>query len=72
MNTAQYSQSVCGKSITISYNGNTAVASVEDECPGCSYGSLDMSEGLFTHFAVGPFLKPSYLGSHVLMRDGVE
>ncbi len=23
-----------------------------DECPGCGYGDLDFSQGLFEHFAV--------------------
>ncbi|KAL7422300.1 hypothetical protein Q5752_002946 [Cryptotrichosporon argae] len=41
----------CFKSITISYNGKTAVAEIMDECPSCSYGDLDLSEGLFDHFA---------------------
>ncbi|KAK4683399.1 hypothetical protein P7C73_g6874, partial [Tremellales sp. Uapishka_1] len=55
-NTAQFASSQypapnCGKSITISYNGKTATATIEDECPTCDYGSLDMSRGLFDHFA---------------------
>ncbi|ORY33786.1 RlpA-like double-psi beta-barrel-protein domain-containing protein-containing protein [Naematelia encephala] len=41
----------CGRSITISYNGKTAVATIQDECPTCDYGGLDMSRGLFDHFA---------------------
>ncbi|ORX39829.1 RlpA-like double-psi beta-barrel-protein domain-containing protein-containing protein [Kockovaella imperatae] len=41
----------CGKMITISYNGNTAVAQIADECPSCPYGGLDLSQGLFEHFA---------------------
>ncbi|KAK8869847.1 hypothetical protein IAR55_000415 [Kwoniella newhampshirensis] len=61
-NSAQYGGGYpgpnCGKSITISYNGKTAVATIQDECPTCPYGGLDMSRGLFDHFAsedVGQF-----------------
>jgi hypothetical protein len=62
LNTAQYGSGSpgpeCGKSITISYNGNTATATIADECPSCGYGDLDFSQGLFEHFAstdVGQF-----------------
>ena len=55
-NSAQFGSSYpspnCGKSITISYNGVTGVATIADECPSCGYGDLDMSRGLFDHFAV--------------------
>lgn len=39
----------CGQTVTITNNknGNTQSAQVADLCPGCSYGSLDMSTGLF-------------------------
>ncbi|KAJ6547382.1 hypothetical protein B0H19DRAFT_1165314 [Mycena capillaripes] len=37
--------------IEITYNGNTAQAQVVDECPGCPWGALDFSRGLFDHFA---------------------
>lgn len=40
----------CGQTVTITnnQNGNTQTATVADLCPGCSYGSLDMSTGLFS------------------------
>ncbi|CDR98905.1 hypothetical protein [Sporisorium scitamineum] len=40
----------CGKTITITntQNGNTQQAQVVDLCPGCSWGSLDMSTSLFS------------------------
>ncbi|SPO21666.1 uncharacterized protein UTRI_01149_B [Ustilago trichophora] len=40
----------CGQTITITnnQNGNTQQAQVVDLCPGCSYGSLDMSTSLFS------------------------
>ncbi|KAJ9477511.1 Expansin [Pseudozyma hubeiensis] len=40
----------CGKMITITnnQNGNTQQAQVVDLCPGCSWGSLDMSTSLFS------------------------
>jgi len=43
--------STCFDSITITYNGMTQVATIKDECPTCGWGSLDMSEGLFSSFA---------------------
>ncbi|TFK55229.1 hypothetical protein OE88DRAFT_1805604 [Heliocybe sulcata] len=41
----------CFKSITITANGKTAQATIMDECPGCPYGGLDFSQGLFEYFA---------------------
>ncbi|KAG1779086.1 hypothetical protein EV702DRAFT_119972 [Suillus placidus] len=41
----------CFKSITISYGGKTAQATIMDECMGCPYGGLDFSPGLFNYFA---------------------
>ncbi|CBQ70620.1 conserved hypothetical protein [Sporisorium reilianum SRZ2] len=40
----------CGKTVTITntQNGNTQRAQVVDLCPGCSWGSLDMSTSLFS------------------------
>jgi hypothetical protein len=56
LNAAQYGNmgqrsSWCGKTIAITYNGNTQYATVQDACPSCPYGGLDMSEGLFKAFA---------------------
>ncbi|SPO20265.1 related to B2-aldehyde-forming enzyme [Ustilago trichophora] len=56
LNAAQYGNmgqrsSWCGKTIAITYNGNTQYAQVQDACPSCPYGGLDMSEGLFRAFA---------------------
>ncbi|GAA5947205.1 hypothetical protein JCM3765_001574 [Sporobolomyces pararoseus] len=56
MNQAQYGDlgavsPWCFQTITISYGGKTAQAQVLDACPGCPYGGLDMSPGLFKHFA---------------------
>lgn len=42
----------CGRSITISYGGKSAQATIRDLCPGCGFGDLDMSRGLFNYFAV--------------------
>ncbi|KAG6831311.1 hypothetical protein H0H92_011518 [Tricholoma furcatifolium] len=41
----------CFKTITMEYNGLTTTAQVTDECPGCPYGGLDLSEGLFQFFS---------------------
>lgn len=40
----------CGKTVTITntQNGNTQQAQIVDLCPGCSWGSLDMSTSLFS------------------------
>lgn len=35
----------------MTYNGQTTTATITDECPGCPYGGLDLSRGLFTFFA---------------------
>lgn len=39
----------CGKQVSIqnTEKGVTQQATVVDECPGCAYGSLDMSPSLF-------------------------
>ncbi|KAF8352339.1 RlpA-like double-psi beta-barrel-protein domain-containing protein-containing protein [Amanita rubescens] len=41
----------CFKQITMEYGGKTTTATILDECPGCPYGGLDLSIGLFTFFA---------------------
>ncbi|KDN49434.1 hypothetical protein RSAG8_02136, partial [Rhizoctonia solani AG-8 WAC10335] len=41
----------CFKPITICANGKCVGATIMDQCPGCAYGSLDLSEGLFKQFA---------------------
>ncbi|BGP28550.1 hypothetical protein JCM10296v2_000286 [Rhodotorula toruloides] len=43
----------CGQHVTITNtaNGKTARALVADECPGCSYGGLDLSTALFQQLA---------------------
>ncbi|KAN0059729.1 hypothetical protein ACQY0O_008301 [Thecaphora frezii] len=40
----------CGKQVVITnnQNGNTQTATISDLCPGCAYGSLDMSTSLFS------------------------
>jgi len=41
----------CFQQITMTYNGQTTTATIMDECPGCPYGGLDLSRGLFDFFA---------------------
>ncbi|KAH8113644.1 hypothetical protein DFH11DRAFT_313762 [Phellopilus nigrolimitatus] len=41
----------CFKQISITANGKTATAQIVDKCPGCPKGGLDLTEGLFEHFA---------------------
>jgi hypothetical protein len=35
----------------MTYNGKTTTAQITDECPGCPYGGLDLSRGLFDFFS---------------------
>ncbi|KIL00138.1 hypothetical protein PAXRUDRAFT_822013 [Paxillus rubicundulus Ve08.2h10] len=52
LNSAQYNGGqYCFQTITITANGKTAQAQIMDECPGCPYGGLDFSEGLFQYFS---------------------
>lgn len=55
LNSAQYGGGYpgpnCFKPITICAKGKCVGATIMDECPTCGYGSLDLSEGLFTQFA---------------------
>jgi hypothetical protein len=41
----------CFKAISMTYNGKSTQAVIMDECPGCPWGGLDLSRGLFTFFA---------------------
>ncbi|KAI0781115.1 RlpA-like double-psi beta-barrel-protein domain-containing protein-containing protein [Trametes elegans] len=40
----------CFKMIEITCNGKTTQAQIMDECPGCDWGGLDLSRGLFQFF----------------------
>ncbi|KAF9227871.1 hypothetical protein BS17DRAFT_726484 [Gyrodon lividus] len=52
LNSAQYNGGqYCFQMITITANGKTTQAQVTDECPGCPYGGLDFSQGLFEFFS---------------------
>jgi len=52
LNSAQYgSGGYCFQMITITYGGKSCQAQITDECPGCPYGGLDLSPGLFDYFA---------------------
>lgn len=58
LNTAQYGSTsqvsqYCGKTITITYQGNTQQATIVDSCPTCPYGGLDMSTSLFSALTGG-------------------
>ncbi|KAJ3856962.1 RlpA-like double-psi beta-barrel-protein domain-containing protein-containing protein [Lentinula lateritia] len=51
LNSAQYNGGqYCFQMITITVGGKTTQAQIMDECPGCPYGGLDFSEGLFQFF----------------------
>jgi len=43
----------CGESVTLTYNGKTAHATVVDECQECPYDAIDLSNGLFEYLVPG-------------------
>jgi hypothetical protein len=45
------SNPLCGRSITITYGGKTAQATIEDTCQQCAWGSLDLTPSLSQVFA---------------------
>ncbi|KAF9476346.1 hypothetical protein BDN70DRAFT_882603 [Pholiota conissans] len=51
MNDEMMNSGFCFKNIRMTYNGKSTIASVTDTCPGCPYGGLDLTEGLFKFFA---------------------
>ncbi|KZO97070.1 hypothetical protein CALVIDRAFT_563286 [Calocera viscosa TUFC12733] len=58
LNEAQYESSpgaYCNRFLVVenTQNGAAAVAKVRDMCPGCAYGSLDMSPDLFKAISTG-------------------
>ncbi|KAF8445961.1 RlpA-like double-psi beta-barrel-protein domain-containing protein-containing protein [Boletus edulis BED1] len=68
LNSAEYGSGAhCFEMITITINGKTAQAQITDECPGCSVGGLDFSQGLFQYFA--PVSVGELYGSWSYNRD---
>ncbi|EJD03918.1 uncharacterized protein FOMMEDRAFT_167222 [Fomitiporia mediterranea MF3/22] len=52
LNAAQYGGGEhCGQTITITVNGKSKQATIEDKCPGCPFGALDLTPSLFSFFA---------------------
>lgn len=51
VNSDQMNDSLCGQSVWIQHNGKTIEATIQDTCPTCSYGSLDLSTGAFNQLA---------------------
>ncbi|KIO16151.1 hypothetical protein M407DRAFT_57369, partial [Tulasnella calospora MUT 4182] len=52
MNKVQWNNGkLCGKWLTIKANGKTAKGYIEDLCPSCKKGALDLSPSLFKKFA---------------------
>ncbi|QKX56379.1 uncharacterized protein TRUGW13939_03480 [Talaromyces rugulosus] len=52
LSAAIMTQELCGKSITVTgAGGKTVTGTVVDRCAGCSAGSVDMSEHMFTALA---------------------
>ncbi|KAF7304680.1 hypothetical protein MKEN_01182100 [Mycena kentingensis (nom. inval.)] len=46
-----YPSPYCNRKIVMSYGGKTTTATIKDSCPGCPWGGLDLSPGLFSFFA---------------------
>ncbi|KAL7953148.1 RlpA-like double-psi beta-barrel-containing domain-containing protein [Trichoderma compactum] len=42
------SQSVCGRSISVNFNGATVNVQVVDRCAGCAFGDVDLSPRAFS------------------------
>ncbi|KAK4063876.1 hypothetical protein Trihar35433_8584 [Trichoderma harzianum] len=42
------SQSVCGRSISVNFNGATVNVQVVDRCAGCAFGDIDLSPSAFS------------------------
>ncbi|KAI0202396.1 RlpA-like double-psi beta-barrel-protein domain-containing protein-containing protein [Astrocystis sublimbata] len=52
LNTADYANGAhCGQWITIQGNGKQTAARVEDLCPGCGSGGIDVSPAIFDDIA---------------------
>ncbi|KAI0645357.1 RlpA-like double-psi beta-barrel-protein domain-containing protein-containing protein [Trametes meyenii] len=52
LSSAQYSGgSNCGRRIAVHYQGKSVDATVEDRCPGCGSGSIDLSPAAFQQLA---------------------
>jgi expansin len=47
MNKSQYAKSVCGECVSVTGPKGTVKVRIVDLCPGCSFGSLDLSEEAF-------------------------
>jgi len=47
----------CGEAITITANGKTAHATIMDECMGCEFNNIDLTNGLYG------FFDPTFVGT---------
>ncbi|KAH9485572.1 hypothetical protein JR316_0002482 [Psilocybe cubensis] len=50
MNAAQMNPGWCFKTIVLTLGSKSTTATISDTCPGCPYGGLDLTEGLFAFF----------------------
>lgn len=39
---------ICGQCIKVTFGGKSVIVQIEDECPECAKGAIDMSEAAFT------------------------
>ncbi len=53
MGSLSNSNPMCGKTITISQNGQTTTALIRDKCMGCASGAIDVSEKVFNEIFGG-------------------
>lgn len=42
---------ICGKQAILYYGSKSVTVTIEDKCPGCGYGSIDLSPAAFTQLA---------------------
>ncbi|KAK0518478.1 hypothetical protein OC834_007718 [Tilletia horrida] len=46
-----FKMSMCGRTVAVTHGRKTIYATVQDECPECPSGNLDISRGMFTRWA---------------------
>ncbi|KAI8139677.1 hypothetical protein BJV82DRAFT_716318 [Fennellomyces sp. T-0311] len=52
ISTSIYDKSLCGKKVKICHEGKEVTATINDSCPGCDAGSLDMTPVIFQELDV--------------------
>lgn len=44
---------MCGKTVTVEYNKKTVQCTIQDKCPGCKSGDLDLSRAVWQELTGG-------------------